>query len=298
MVRGYTRCGPVIGTHGVPFLPQARTRDMPSTEAPANTLFLSTSPDVSVSMLCRSVLLSRTSGGSMRWSPSASHHNRSNLFGASELLLLHSPVDTPLMDVDPSSREPDTAAAEDRELVEGCIQGDHTAQRRLYDRYADRVYAVVLRMLGNREEAIDLSQDIFLRVFEKIGDFRGDSALGTWIHRVAVNMALHYLRGVRRGRAATERLREKASPYADSSDPDLSMDVEAVLAGLPDEDRAIVLLRYQQDLTYAEIAEVLDIPMGTVGSRLNRIRAELKARMTGYAGGTAKTGEPEVSEEG
>ena len=202
------------------------------------------------------------------------------------------------MDSDRSSHEPHLPAAEDRELVDGCVEGDRAAQRRLYDRHADRVYTLVLKMTGNREEAFDLSQDIFIRVFDRIGDFRGDSALATWIHRIAVNRVLHYLRRIRRGRAATERLREKASQYADAPDADLSMDLDVVLADFPDVERAVLLLRYQQELSYAEIAEVLDIPMGTVGSRLNRARDQLKDRMASYLGNAAKDRAPEPAPEG
>jgi len=143
-------------------------------------------------------------------------------------------------------------------------------------------------MTGNREEALDLSQDIFIRVFEKIGEFRGESALGTWIHRIAVNTVLHHLRSARRGRAATDRVREKASPYAETPDPDLSMDLDVVLADLSDEERAILLLRYQQELSYTEIAQVLEIPIGTVGSRLNRAREQMRKRMASYVNNPAR----------
>jgi RNA polymerase sigma-70 factor, ECF subfamily len=197
------------------------------------------------------------------------------------------------MDPDRPSRESPSSsagslAAEDRELVDGCLRGDRSVQRRLYDRYADRVYAVVLKMTGNREEAVDLSQDIFIRIFEKIGEFRGESALGTWIYRIAVNTTLHHLRSVRRGRAATDRVRERASPYAETPDPDLTMDLDVILADLSDDERAILLLRYQQDLSYAEIAQVLKIPMGTIASRLNRAREQMRQRMASYANNPAR----------
>jgi RNA polymerase sigma-70 factor (ECF subfamily) len=152
-------------------------------------------------------------------------------------------------------------------------------------------------MTGNRDEAFDLSQEVFLRVFEKIGDFRGDSALSTWIHRVAVNAALHHLRHVRRGRAAAEQVRERTNPHVDSSDSDLRIDLDAVLADLPDLERTILVLRYQQELSYAEIAEILEVPTGTVGSRLTRARKQLRARMDGYsdeaAGSRPSEGAPE-----
>lgn len=173
-------------------------------------------------------------------------------------------------------------------LVEGCRRRDRSAQHRLYERYADRVYRLVLKMTGNRDDAFDLSQEVFLRVFDKIDTFRGDSALSTWIHRVTVNTVLHTLRRVRRGREAGERLCRRSSPYAENTDPDVAMDLDDVLSDIPDEERAILLLRYQQELDYAAIAEVLEIPAGTVGSRLNRARKLLRQRLAGYGTDAAK----------
>lgn len=197
------------------------------------------------------------------------------------------------MDSDRSSREDhssatDPLAAEDRHLVDGCMRGDRAVQRQLYERYADQVYAVILKMTSNRDEAFDLSQDVFLRVYQRVRGFRGESALGTWIHRVAINTVLSHLRSVRRERAATNEIREKSSPYADTPNPDLNLDLDAVLGDLPEDTRAIVLLRYQQDLCYAEIAEILEISMGTVASRLNRARGQLRERMAGYWGGATE----------
>jgi RNA polymerase sigma-70 factor (ECF subfamily) len=192
----------------------------------------------------------------------------------------------------------DSRDADDRRLVDGCRRGERASQRELYERHADRVYAVILKMTGNRDEAFDLSQDVFLRVFEKIDDFRGDSALSTWIHRVAVNTVLHHLRRARRGRAATDQIRERSSPYADASDPDLKLDLDAVLGDLSDDARAILLLRYQQDLSYAEIANILEISLGTVASRLNRARGQLKERMAGCFADTPDNRPPDPPTDG
>jgi RNA polymerase sigma-70 factor, ECF subfamily len=176
----------------------------------------------------------------------------------------------------------DTPAPDDAGLTEGCRRRDRGAQRQLYERYADRVYALALRMTGNRDEAFDLSQEIFLRIFDRIGEFRGDAALGTWIHQVAVSRVLNHLRHTRRERAAVDRMRLQVSSHARAADADVGLDVEAVLADLPDESRAILLLRYQQGLSYAEIARVLEIPAGTVASRLNTAREKLKTLLAGY----------------
>jgi RNA polymerase sigma-70 factor (ECF subfamily) len=166
----------------------------------------------------------------------------------------------------------------EKELVEACSKGYKQAQKLLYETYNQRIVSLMMRMTGgDHDESFDLSQQAFVRVFDKIGDFRGDSALGTWIHRVAVNEALQHIRRKKRYQKITENLAE--DPRRSESvteDPALSIDVEAALRQLPDRMRRMVRLRYEQGMDYSEIAEELGVRQGTVASGLNRARKQLR----------------------
>jgi len=166
----------------------------------------------------------------------------------------------------------------EKELVEACKRGYGEAQRRLYEDHSERILSLMMRITGNEEDAFDLSQQTFIRVLNRIGDFRGESALGTWIHRVAVNEALQHLRRKKRQQRFAEAIAKEprwSEPIRE--DPSLSLDVHAALRQLPERMREMVQLRYEQGLDYAEIAESLDVKQGTVASGLNRARKQLRS---------------------
>ncbi|MBN1343020.1 MAG: sigma-70 family RNA polymerase sigma factor [Phycisphaerae bacterium] len=175
----------------------------------------------------------------------------------------------------------DCPIAEDcteKELVEACRRGYRQAQSQLYETYHQRIVSLMMRMTGgDRDESFDLCQQAFIRVLDRIGDFRGESALGTWIHRVAVNEALQHMRRKKRYQRITETIAE--DPRRSDSvteDPSRSMDVRDALSQLPDRMRKMVRLRYEKGLDYAEIADVLGVKQGTVASGLNRARRQLR----------------------
>lgn len=163
------------------------------------------------------------------------------------------------------------------DLVEACRRGYHQAQRMVYEQHYDRIMSLMMRMTGDHDEAFDLFHQAFIRVFDRIGDFRGESALGTWIHRVAVNEALQYLRRKKRYQRITEALaddpRRSELVY---EDPAIALDVHNALDQLSRRMRRMVLLRYRDGLDYAEIADVLGVKQGTVASGLNRARRQLR----------------------
>ena len=162
------------------------------------------------------------------------------------------------------------------ELIEGCRCGDRDAQRALYEAHVDALFPVAQRLTGNAADAADCVQDVFVQALTHMDTFSGKSTLATWLYRITVNQALQLLRQRKRTAAKLRVLPVSASvPPADDA-VDTQLDVEGALAAVSDEDRAIVILRYQQGLPYAEIAEVLDLPAGTVASRLNRARARLR----------------------
>jgi RNA polymerase sigma-70 factor, ECF subfamily len=160
-------------------------------------------------------------------------------------------------------------------VVESCRQGDRDAQRQVYEATYDSVYRLMVRMVG-RQDASDLTQQAFLQAFRKIDQFSGRASIGTWVYRVATNEALQHLRRSRRLQTAYLR-QEPMDPCVDNceniDDKEL---LERALARLEPELRAAFLLREIEGLSYKEIAQVLQIPDGTVGSRLNRARRELK----------------------
>lgn len=176
-------------------------------------------------------------------------------------------------------------AVEERQLITACRAMDRGAQRRLYDLTVERVYRLILRMVRNDDDALDLTHEVYIRVFTQIDRFRAECSLTTWVHRIAVNEALAFLR-----RKKTEKRhlnssnnRDRPQP-ADIQERDERLDIRAAFDQLSDEDRVILLLRYDQGHDYRSIGELLDCAEGTVASRLSRARNRLKESLTaGYA---------------
>ena len=182
--------------------------------------------------------------------------------------------------------------SDDHSLVEACRAGRTEAFGVLVERYQRRLYATVLRLVGSAEDAEDILQDAFVRAFEKLNQFQGESSFYTWIYRIAVNLALsgHRRRRVRAAwrpgrRGATARGRHALDESADA-DPATPLEraereriVAAALNRLGPEHRAVVVLKDFDGRRYEEISAILDIPVGTVRSRLHRARCELRDRL-------------------
>jgi RNA polymerase sigma-70 factor (ECF subfamily) len=168
------------------------------------------------------------------------------------------------------------AGLEDRTLARAAANGDRAALEALLDRHADRVHALCRRVLGDPDDALDATQDALIAIARGIGSFDGRSAFTTWLYRVATNAALDELRRRSRRPMPVEELPEPSLPTGSIEDlVGARVDVDAALAQLPDEFRVAVVLRDLCDLDYAEIASVLDVPPGTVRSRIARGRAAL-----------------------
>ena len=178
-------------------------------------------------------------------------------------------------------REPDDALAT---LAAG---GDRRALEQLLDRHADRIHAVCRRVLANREDALDATQEAMIAVARGITRFDGRSAFTTWLYRVATNAALDEARRLQRRPTPIETLPDRSGPDPVGSGSttsaedrvDARLDVDAALAELPLDFRVAVVLRDLCDLDYAEIASVLGLPPGTVRSRISRGRAQLAANL-------------------
>lgn len=172
---------------------------------------------------------------------------------------------------------------DDSELIAGAIAGDHSAARRLYDRYAPRVYRLVYRVAGDEERAREWTQDAFVTAFRRLGQFRGDSAFSTWLHAVAMSAALTGVRKMKRFRSRETELIEAESVMSRSEggDPHLRDRLTLELERLPDRLRLPVILHDVEGFTHREIGEMLDIPQGTSKARLSEGRARLREALAG-----------------
>ena len=164
-------------------------------------------------------------------------------------------------------------------LVASCVAGDGSAMKSIYEHCSSRVYGLMVRMVG-RQDADDLTQQVFLQMFRKLNQFSGQSKLETWLFRLATNEALQHLR--KQKRRSTASLVSEPATTDDNRliKCDEARLLEAALNRLDSELRAVFLLKEQNGLSYREIAESLGIPEGTVGSRLNRARTELRHELT------------------
>ena len=171
---------------------------------------------------------------------------------------------------------PDGKKVQDEALIRRAKAGDREAFGRLMERFQAPVYRVVRGILSEASEAEDVAQEAFLRAFESLKKFRGESGFFTWLYRIAVNEALRARK--RRNFAPIEAVPEVEAPrpeVPDEDGPSLAA-LERLLGRLSDEFRSIVVLRDVEGLSYQDIAETLEIPMGTVESRLFRARRELR----------------------
>lgn len=170
-------------------------------------------------------------------------------------------------------------------LVRRARAGDLEAMRQLYERHASRVYTVVRRLAGDDELAADLAQEAWTNAFQKMREFRGDAAFGTWVHRIAVNTALTRLRQAAR-RRDLERGFDGASTLGNPDRWPAAAAVDRVvlqraLDMLPDGYRAVLWLHDVEGYTHEEISARLGIAVGTSKSQLSKARARVRALVTG-----------------
>lgn len=181
-------------------------------------------------------------------------------------------------------------------LIRKLRERDEKAFREIVERYGDTVYNLTYRMLGNREEAEDVSQEVFITVFKSIDSFRGDSKFSTWLYRIAVNHCKNRIKYLSRrhdrdqSEYDEEVERDQAAGAATAPAPvprpdkqlegvELEQIMQRCIAGLDEEHRVVVVLRDVEDLSYEEICAITNLPVGTVKSRLHRARLALKKMM-------------------
>ena len=177
-------------------------------------------------------------------------------------------------------------ALKEAALVDAARDGSEDAFRELVERHEDRVASVVIRMLGNTADAEDVGQETFIRFYRGLRGFRGQASVGTYLTRIAVNLAITELRKRRRRSIIVPFAvpgRERDEPEADYADPRASAEyddtadrIQQALQELKPEFRSVIVLRLMEAYSTKETAEILGIPVGTVLSRLRRSQEKLK----------------------
>lgn len=170
------------------------------------------------------------------------------------------------------------AATSDAELISAARNGDRDAFHALVKRHEAKVAGIVHGMLGHVPEAADVGQEVFIRFYKALGEFRGDAAVGTYLGRIAINLSLNALktRGNRSARFVTGPLLPEGGTREDEMRREAREVVQKGLAMLDEEFRVVIVLRLLEGYNTAETAEMLQIPQGTVLSRLSRGQEKLR----------------------
>lgn len=188
----------------------------------------------------------------------------------------------------PAEKRPgDDAPGGDAHLVQATLGGNQQAFGVLVERYQDRLFNTLVRFTGSRHDASDLVQDAFVQALVKLDSFRGEAQFYTWLYRIAMNLSLSQRRK-RRPVASVDVARERAGeePMDQAETPDQGLIrreraqvVQQALLQLGDEHRQILVLREMECCSYDQIGEILQVPVGTVRSRLFRARMQLKEQL-------------------
>jgi len=166
--------------------------------------------------------------------------------------------------------------ADDIELLRRAGDGDSAAFHALVDRHAQRLYRLAVTLIGNAADAEDVLQETFIGAFRGLRSFEGRASVKTWLTRILVRQA---------GQWHRNRRRRRLEPLGDSvaaSSAEADFDVRAAMGQLSPEHREVLVLREFERMSYEEIAEALDIPRGTVESRLHRARSEMREKLKAY----------------
>ena len=169
-------------------------------------------------------------------------------------------------------------------LISRARGGDREAFGALVEQYRDNVYRLAYRMCGNAYDADEAAQEAFVAAWRALPNFRGDAKFSTWLYRLTTNAAIDVMRREKRHQTVGDGEMMDLADDADSPQETVERTeqqeaVQKALATLSEEYREVLLLRYMEELDYAEIAEVLQLPSGTVKSRINRAKAALKAAL-------------------
>ena len=179
----------------------------------------------------------------------------------------------------------DRSPVHEAELIARVRAGEPAAERALYDAHVDRVYRLAYRLAGDDDLARDITQDTFIRVFERVHDFRGEAQFSTWVHTIAMSVALNALRKVKRLRREVDL--EEGMDVAGTkreAEPDLKRRLAAAIDDLPARYRAVFVMHDVEGFTHEEIGGALGVETGTSKAQLSRARAKLRTALADFAG--------------
>ena len=195
-----------------------------------------------------------------------------------------------------------TEQTSDQALVERVQRGDRRAFDLLVLRYQQRIVKLIMRYVHDPAEAQDVAQETFIKAYRALPRFRGESAFFTWLYRIAINTAKNYLVTLQRRPVSfdpdlqdpenyeiSSRLKDEESPEGIALQQELGRTVVAAIASLPQELRSAIMLREIDGLSYEEIAQAMDCPVGTVRSRIFRARAAIDESIAALSGSKATT---------
>lgn len=209
------------------------------------------------------------------------------------------PVEPP---APPEPKESDDEKAHVRRLVQHAKRGDREAYRELVQRYQKRVFGILFGMLRSREDAMELTQDVFIKVYQRIKDFEEKSSFYTWVYRIAFNLAIDFRRrewkkvhteyddAVEQDGAADDGIlnRERVNPEQELQSRELGEQIRRALETLPDEQKQVLLLREVEGLSYQEMADSMGCSIGTIMSRLFYARKKMQAQLKTIYTGSGK----------
>jgi RNA polymerase sigma-70 factor (ECF subfamily) len=175
---------------------------------------------------------------------------------------------------------------DESQLLARAKAGDQAAERALYDAHVDRVYRLAYRLAGSDDLAQDFTQDTFIRAFERLKDFRGESSFATWLHSIAVSVSLNGLRKVKRLRTREADLNDADHHEwsARRAEPDLKVRLAQAIDALPPGYRTVFVMHDVEGFTHEEIAGALGLQPGTSKAQLSRARAKLRTALADFAG--------------
>jgi RNA polymerase sigma-70 factor (ECF subfamily) len=187
--------------------------------------------------------------------------------------------------------------AEDRDLIARAIAGEQDAYRRLMEKYQNAIHHLVIRMVGYQEDVDDLTQEAFIKAFNSLASFNDEFAFSTWLYKIATNNCIDYLRKKKLKTFSIDKpinAEDSDQQYEipdDSNTPETgilqrqqSNTIQNAIDALPDKYRIVIEMRHQQELSYEDIADKLDLPLGTVKAHIFRAREMLYKQLRGKIG--------------
>lgn len=193
-------------------------------------------------------------------------------------------------------------SSSDLGVVQRILKGDDAAFSKLVERYQGKVFSIALGMTKNKEDAMDITQDAFVKIYRYLGNFQGNSSFYTWIYRIVVNLCIDHIR--REGRRVNTDFDEKnrysseistgadvfprrmdGSPSKVLGRKELAERIQEAVGELPEYHKAVIIMREIEGLSYAEMAEIMKVSKGTIMSRLHHARQKLKKSLEPYLDG-------------